>query len=1190
VAWVRNEEEKMAILRNVKYAIFVSILSLLFVASGWGQSVNGSISGTVSDPTGAVIPGAELTLTATGTGAVARFTSGQDGLYSFSNLVEGNYELRVAAKGFKDYLQTGIVVHLSQLIRQDVIMQLGSTVQTVEVNANASPLNYQTPEVKGQVARQEIVDLPLELVGAQRNAATFVTLVAGVSPNTPGDELWASRFNGGQAMTDEGIMDGVSMVEGVMSQSGMVSLQAWPIPPEGVGEVSVLNSNYDVQYGSSSAAVITVSTREGTGEFHGGTFEFLRNTDLNSRQFGIATRPENIQNDFGGFIGGPLKFVPKFWSNKKKSYFFLEFEGYRSVGAATKPILTVPTVQEREGNFSDWPNPIYDPNTTQTVVVNGQTTYTRQQFMGCNGTTPNVICPSDPRLASSLAPAWLKYVPPPNLPGLTANYESPFALADSLVANTDGWSIRGDQYYGDKDHISVTDHYNGSLATHIRAFPAVIDTNSTRIPNYEDSPRLNWDHTLKPNLLNHFAFGFLDLPTGQRNSSDCCVNELPKIPGVYAYTQTPVINFSEYSSYGNNGDFYQRRPTYIWNDMITWVRGKHTLHFGGEYRRLAEINEFPSNDSGTFGFTDLNTGLLNIPSGNAYASFLMGYVSNANATFYTLDSFRPRGDAWSLFTGDNWKATPKLTVTLGVRWDVNRADVEIQDRTSFFDPVGLNPGAGNLPGRLAFGGTKWGAASFGRRSPEENFFKGVGPRIGLAYTLTPKTVIRAGYGIFYEQAFYPGWNGGIGTDGFNATPSFSSSLGGLQPAFLLQNGFPQNFVHPPVISSSFDNGQNAPNYRPFDANRLPYTSQWDLVIEHQFTPDFYINVMYLGNKGTRLLDDTAPPNVLNPSLLSMGSKLYDTFAPGQTTLDGVAAPYAAWQQQMVACPPTVAQALLPFPQYCGNIYPLNENAGNSTYHSLQIKAEKRVSHGVWVLANYTWSKDITDTDTVQTSTEGGVSSGIFSPYERRRNKGVAASDIPQFMSLSATYDLPFGAGKRFLNEGGIVNGVLGGWEAATIFHANAGYPLWFRSSSCNIPGEFAESCIPGIISGANPFAQNPGSFDPGKGPLLNKAAFESPTDFNFYQGNGTRITNMRIFPYHNQDFVMTKQIRFTEKVGMQFRAEAFNLWNWHFFTPPGSSGTGAESVNSDVASPSFGVWNGSVSYPRVFQFGLKLLF
>jgi len=220
---------------------------------------------------------------------------------------------------------------------------------------------------------------------------------------------------------------------------------------------------------------------------------------------------------------------------------------------------------------------------------------------------------------------------------------------------------------------------------------------------------------------------------------------------------------------------------------------------------------------------------------------------------------------------------------------------------------------------------------------------------------------------------------------------------------------------------------------------------------------------------------------------------------------------------------------------------------------------------------------------------GGLA-GVISPYERKRNKGYSAGDNPEYFTLSLIYELPLGMGKRFLNKGGPVNGVLGGWQMATIIHVNAGWPLWFRAADCNIPGQFAEACLPGIKPGVNPFAQNPGSFDPGKGPLLNPAAFESPTDFNFYQGNGTRITSLRVFPDRNQDFSLTKNLRLTEKYSFQFRAEAFNLWNWHFFAPPGSTGTGANAVDTNVGSATFGNWLGATSYPRVFQFGAKILF
>ena len=503
----------------------------------------------VSDPAGAVVPGAEVKLTNTATGTVTSLSTATDGLFSFPNLQQSTYDLQVAAKGFRDFVQKGITVHLNESVRVPVMLQVGTAEQTIEVVADASPLNFETGEVKGAIARTEIETLPLQVAGGQRSAAVFVTLLPGVNAGGTADAFTA-RFNGGQLFSDEAVLDGVSMMEGLLSQSGMVAIHNdFPISPESVGEISVLMSNFDPQYGSSAAAVIVASTKEGAKNLHGGVYEYHRNSFFNARQFGVARKSKDLENDFGAYTGGPLK-LPLFWSARKKSYYFVNFEGYRSVGSTNKPILTVPTEKMRKGDFSEWPNPIFDPDTTRTV--NGKSV--RNQFMGCDGKTPNVICPTDPRLAASLAPGWLKFVPTPNRPGISANWESPNGLASSLNANTDQWDVRGDQYFGDNDHFSLTYHYRGTLPFTQHAFPAVIDGSQTRIPNYSHVARFNYDHTFQPTLLNHFAAGYLDLPTKLYTSSDCCVSQLPLIPGVYNHAHASGISFSEYDGYGGSGD------------------------------------------------------------------------------------------------------------------------------------------------------------------------------------------------------------------------------------------------------------------------------------------------------------------------------------------------------------------------------------------------------------------------------------------------------------------------------------------------------------------------------------------------------------------------------------------------------------------------------------------------------------
>jgi hypothetical protein len=560
------------------------------------------------------------------------------------------------------------------------------------------------------------------------------------------------------------------------------------------------------------------------------------------------------------------------------------------------------------------------------------------------------------------------------------------------------------------------------------------------------------------------------------------------------------------------------------------------------------------------------------------ASFLLGEVGSASAGFYSLPSFNPVAKAYGFFAGDTWKASQKLSVTLGLRWDVFTPSVEENDKTSFFDPTGPNPGAGDRLGRLAFAGKGYGAASYGADAPEKTYYKAFGPRIGLAYAFDQQTVVRAGYGIFFEQAYYPGWNGGIATDGFNEIVTFNSTLGGIQPAFLLQNGLPQNFSKPPFLDSSFLNGQNAPNYRPVDANRRPYTQQWNFTIERQVGSNVRLTAAYVGNKGTRLLSQINALNALNPALLSLGNRLNDQFVPGQTTLDGVSIPYAGWVEQMTGCAPTVAQALLPYPQYCGNIYGQNESLGNSTYHALQLTAEKRFSNGLYFLANYTLSKTLTDADYSQ-STQGPTYA--ISPFEGRRQKALSIQDTPNSFLFSTAYELPFGRGKPFLNSRGtLMNFLVAGWQVTGIFRATSGQPLAFRSSYCNVPDQFAAACIPSVLPGASPYAQDKGSFNPDL-PLFNVQSFQPVSSFNFYYGDGSRVSNIRGFGFTNLDFGIIKNFRVGERWAIQIRGEAFNVLNTHSFL---------NQFVTDIQSPNFGTFNGNITAPRNLQLGGKIIF
>jgi hypothetical protein len=296
----------------------------------------------------------------------------------------------------------------------------------------------------------------------------------------------------------------------------------------------------------------------------------------------------------------------------------------------------------------------------------------------------------------------------------------------------------------------------------------------------------------------------------------------------------------------------------------------------------------------------------------------------------------------------------------------------------------------------------------------------------------------------------------------------------------------------------------------------------------------------------------------------------------------VSIPYAGWVEQSSACAPTVAQALVPYPQYCGSLTGYNDNKGNSTYHSFQFKAEKRLSHAVWLLGSYTNSKMISDSLGLAMGNLGN----LINPYQRQRNKALSPDDAPQLLALSLVYELPFGKGRRFLSgSSGLLDRLVGGWQVSTIFRATSGFPFLFNSSQCNVPSQFTAACLPRITG--NPFLQSPGHYDPNKGPLFNSAAFENPNDFNFYLGQGPTVSNVRGPGFHNQDLTLMKNTSLTERVNLQFRADFFNAWNWHRFM---SAGVGGSAFDTDVSSATFGQWNGTVTPPRNIQFGLKVIY
>jgi len=1176
---------------RVGSALVVFLASWLIVlpATTSAQSFNGAITGVVRDSSGAVVADTALTLRNVATNqTVQTAVSGAEGEYAFRNLAPAKYEVTAVKQGFQQVVLSDVVVPLSTQVRLDVVLAVGGLQDTVTVSSAASLLNTTATQEHG-ITPETLQQLPLLMNSGPRAAAGFAILMPGVSTGG-GSNAFDARINGGLQSGDEATVDGVSMQQGFMSQGGMVSIfQDFPMSPDMVSEVKVLTSNYAPEYGSSTSGQIMAVTRSGGSSFHGAGFLYHRDDSLLATPWN-KTKPEFNRNNYGANVGGPVK-VPYLWADKVKSFFFFNYEGYRQTGGANAPTLSIPSLRERQGDFTDWRDgngnliPIYDP---ATIRPDGRGGYLKDQFMGCNGNQPNVICPSR---INPIVRAWLDALPTPTSDGPTKNYLAP-PIPDTILGNSDYYLFRYDLQVGNKDRLFASFWHQKAPPKFVSTLPQAIANETYSDPQNSWVNRFNWDRTFSNVFLNHMSMGYLNRNEGYGSVNQDFVNAFPQIAGVAGHNVPPQITFGDgFAQFGNNAGInvgnVTTRPTFIINDMVTLTQGSHTFKFGMEFRKIMGNIHGNGNQAGTFNFDRGATGVLGAVSGSPIASFLLGAVNNGSSTFRAVDSVYPRQKAWVLHAGDAWRMNEKLTLDYGLRWDYYSPSSEKYDRFSFFDPVGANPGAGGRPGRLAFAGDSYGAASYGARYPEENWYGGLAPRVGAVYSLNQETVVRAGWGIFYTQAFYPGWGGGISQDGFSNTPGFSSTLGGIQPAFFLDQGFPQGFTQPPDIRSDYKNGQGI-LYRPLDANERSYSHQWNISVDRELGHNLALSVAYVGSAGRRLPSSIDPINAIDPAYLSMGARLNDQFTPGMTSLDGVPLPYPGWVEQMTGCAPSVAQALRPYPQYCDNLQGLNENHGSSHYNSLQVKLEKRFSGSTYALVSYTLSKTISSgSDNTQRDavTWSGLQ-GVISPFEKDRNEAIAATDTPHVLSAAFVYQLPFGEGKKYANSGGVVGALVGGWQMSTIFRYSSGLPLYFRSGFCNVPGQFRAGCIPAIVNPDAVFAQDKGSFDPARGPLFNAAAFEPVSSFNYYYGRGNRVEEtVRGFGYHNQDLSLIKNTPLPGHTNLQFRIEAFNVWNWHMFSNPGE--WGGLAFTNDLASPDFGKWNGSVTDPRSVQLAIR---
>lgn len=1133
--------------RSIKIATQV----LVCCAALYAQSERGSIRGTIEDASGSVVPGAKVTATNTATGVETSTQTTDAGNYNIPQLPPGTYTVSVEQAGFKKLVQENIQVQVSGVTALDLRLEVGQISESVTVAGAAPMLKSETSEVSVDVNPKSYNDLPVTSSGG-RSPEAFLFLSPGV---TPGGNATSNNFdahvNGSQTLSKELQVDGMSMQ--------IAEVQGDPrtltFPPDSIQEMSVMTSSYPAEFGNTGGGVERFVVKSGTNSLHGDLYEFLRNTDFDARGFFNTSTSVHHENEFGGTVGGPVV-LPKIYNGKNKTFFFTSLNWYKLRGGVQNSIGSVPNPAFRGGDLSGLVNSngqliqIYDPNTT---ASDGQGGFTRQPFVG------NIIP------VSRISPASAKilgYVPVPTRPGVYNNYPA----SGNSINNYHNWSIKGDEYFTSTHHLSGfwnqgTNLDNGPYS--ILPHPVESTRNGN---NTQKTGRINYDWTISPTILNSFRIGFnrqhqlLVAPETTTNWGQTL-----GIAGINP--GFPAVTWGAFTSLAQNQDRIEPvSNTFLYADAVSWTRGKHNLRFGLDLRRLQHNGRYPSR-SAYFSFNALETafpsGTLRTTTGNEFASYLLGHVDGVSQY---INNVVVGEREWyvGLYGQDDWKISPKLTVNLGLRWDVFTPWSEVRNRYSIMDPRMPNPSAGGIPGAYVFAGGNKGTSPFTGTdyltTDANTSYHNFAPRIGLAWKLLNRFVVRTAYGISY----YP--NGGLGggnvttqDDGFQTTATFQSLDSGVHPAFIWDSGFPQNYPHPPLIDAGLNVGQPAHVW--WDNAALPmYKQDWNFTTQTQLASSLVLDIGYVGSKSTRLNSGAVVVNQVNPQYLSLGSLLQNSITDPSVVAAGFTAPYAGFTGSL-------AQALRPFPQFLSVSASQSANIGNATYHSLQAKLEKRFSKGLWMLASYSWSKTLTDSN----STLGS----FFSPsardnYNRSLEKALAIYDVPSRLVVAFNYELPIGPGKPVLNKG-VASKLLGGWQVNGVLAYQSGVPI--QISANNTLGLFNGGNTPNTISGQkveNPFSP----FDPSKNTLLNASAFSIPGTGKF--GTSAQVLpGARNFPVYNEDLGIMKKFFITEDKYFELRFEMFDSFNRVIF---GGPATNINNANfGQVTSQSNAPRNGQIA-------------
>ncbi len=1131
-------------MKHLRISLCVIAAFYCFNFSAHAQSFTGSIVGTVKNPEGAVVPNAEITIIHEQTNRTLTVMTNSEGYYASAPLGVGTYRVEAKMSGFRRVFRGGIVLQIQQTAVIDFTLELGAVSEEVEVKAEAPVLESTTTTLGKVVDNRQIGDLPLNT----RNVYSLIFLTPGVTGSIGNNYNSLSySVNGARPTMMDTVIDGVTA--SFPTVNGFTGISIFP-SVDAIQEFKVMGATYPAEFGRSLGSVLNVVFKSGTNQFHGSAYEFLRNSVFDANNFfeNRAGRPLGSfkRSQFGGHATGPII--------RDKTFFMGSYEGLRARSFASS-IRTVPTKEQRNGNFSETFNQagalirIFDPFTTPGSV--------RKQF------SENKI-PKDQ--IDPVALNILKYFPLPNQPGDQFTNANNYAASGSAQTNLDNYDFRIDHRISENQTFFARYSHRYTQDVPLKAFPEELTVAEGRViqENRARNFVAEYTHTLSPSMVLTARLGFartLFVFSNQGLGFKPSSLGLPAaIDSVVDRQMFPAIGVSGMTSLGGNDHRFNAFMSYPFVASLTRAQGKHNWKYGGEVR-LIRVNVWEARNAGTFNF---NAGFTQGPNpttasnsaGLGFASFLLGAGTTGNTLIQGWKNVAAQSFYYAGYAQDDWRITQKLTLNLGVRYDLDKPRTERYNRMNFFDPDAPSPLASKVPQFPNLkGGVRFVGVDGNSRSQYNTDTNNLAPRLGLAYQFNQKTVIRAGYSHIFGPSNQAA-QGTVGPFGFRIEyPWQTTNDNGLTPFNLLRNPYPLGFRALPGAADGLLTQAGANLQSVLQDTITPWSQQWNLNIQRELPWQMSLEVAYVGTRGLQLSrngEDGLSLNQLDPQYLSLGSALNQS----------VDNPFFGLGTGGFFASPKISrgQLLRPYPQFT-DIIPLYSSGASSNYHALQVSFSKRLSRGILINGNYTWAKNIEEGLTHQDS------------YNIRGDRGLSTIDIAHRFVISYLYELPFGKGRKFgANAPGLLDAIIGGWQFNGITTFQSGTPLTITANST--AGLFNPLTRPNT-NGKDP--RLGGKVDERLNKYFDTSVYSQPAAFTF--GNVGPTVNIRNDGVKNFDLSLFKQFAPLEKMRVQFRVEALNAFNTPRFGSPTTS----------VTSNTFGQITSQANSPRQLQFGLKIL-